>query len=47
MRETHQYICEEVKLPLMRETHHHIGEVVKLPLMRKLINIYVRRLGYL
>ena len=29
MRETNQYICEEVKLPLMRETHHYIGEVVK------------------
>ena len=28
MRETHQYIREEVKLPLMRETHQYIGEEV-------------------
>ena len=35
MRETHQYIREEVKLPLMRETHQYIDEEVKLPLMRE------------
>ena len=29
MRETHQYIDEEVKLPLMRETHQYIREEVK------------------
>ena len=33
MRGTHQYIDEEVKLPLKRETHQYIDEEVRLPLI--------------
>ena len=35
MRETHQYIREEVRLPLIRETYQFICEEVRLPLMRE------------